>query len=420
MKDRFRQFRRPTDEEFKTLWEDSTIVLDANVLLNAYRYSDTTRRQLLQLLKRLRKRLWIPHQAALEFHRSRLEVMFERRNAFAAIRETIEGSQKTLAEKLSSLYRDTAMDPGVLMGGLEEAHKALLGALSEHEKEAVEPTSSPDEDPIWRSVLELFSGRTGDPYDEAAYDAVCKVAQQRFAAGRPPGYADQAKGGTDQFGDFIIWQQMLDHAKQSGKPMLLVTDDRKDDWWLKVHGRTISPRPELVAEMWDAGGVSFYMYQPDQFMTMAATEFKSVVSPEALREVRSLPSRGPATPVPANLTPDVDRLYTMMRDSLIRSRHQRNARVRELAQLEGLIANQPDEDQLAFLEDRRRTVNQELGRLEDRIRSAEDVIATLTPPEERRPRIIRRLRGRPDAIEWPSSGDDALSLRDDDTESPAE
>lgn len=414
MKDRFQQFRRPTDAEFKTLWAESTIVLDANVLLNAYRYSDTTRRQLLQLLRRLRKRLWIPHQAALEFHRSRLEVMFERRNAFAAVRETIEGSRKALLEKLSTLYRDTAMDPSVLMAGLEQAYAALLAALLEHEKEAVEPTSSPDEDPIWRSVLELFNGRTGDPYDEKTYEAVCKTGQERFASGKPPGYADQAKGGTDQFGDFILWRQMLDHARLSQKPMLLVTDDRKEDWWLKVHGRTISPRPELVAEMKDTGGVSFYMYQPDQFMTMAATAFKSVVSAEALREVRTLPSRA-LRAVPNDLTPDVDRIQGLMRDTLIRSRQQRKARIRELALLEGLIANQPSEDMLAFLDDRRRTVSQELARIDDRIRTAEEGIAALGPPPERSPRIIRHLHPRPEQIVWEGASE-AAPAEDDETD----
>ncbi|NEB93188.1 DUF4935 domain-containing protein [Streptomyces bauhiniae] len=47
------------------------VVLDTNVLLNLYRSNESTRRDTLAALARLRERLWIPHQVLAEFWRNR-------------------------------------------------------------------------------------------------------------------------------------------------------------------------------------------------------------------------------------------------------------------------------------------------------------------------------------------------------------
>ena len=41
MRDLFPSYYRPTDEEFKELWEKCTFIFDANVLLNLYLYDLT-------------------------------------------------------------------------------------------------------------------------------------------------------------------------------------------------------------------------------------------------------------------------------------------------------------------------------------------------------------------------------------------
>jgi hypothetical protein len=66
---------RPSEPEFRKLWDKCLFVLDANVLLNLYRYSGETRKKLLDIMGRIESRLWVPHQAALEYQRNRLEVI---------------------------------------------------------------------------------------------------------------------------------------------------------------------------------------------------------------------------------------------------------------------------------------------------------------------------------------------------------
>ena len=57
------------------------------MLLNLYRYTDQTCGELTSLMERLKDRLWLPHQAGLEFHENRLVVISEQANSYAKIAE---------------------------------------------------------------------------------------------------------------------------------------------------------------------------------------------------------------------------------------------------------------------------------------------------------------------------------------------
>ena len=50
-------------------------MLDANVLLNMYTYSIQTREVFLGILNSLADRIWLPYQAAREYHRNRLGII---------------------------------------------------------------------------------------------------------------------------------------------------------------------------------------------------------------------------------------------------------------------------------------------------------------------------------------------------------
>lgn len=60
MRDLFSGPYQPTEDQFTELWQQCLFVLDANVLLNFYRYSPQTSEELLTILRRIKDRLWIP------------------------------------------------------------------------------------------------------------------------------------------------------------------------------------------------------------------------------------------------------------------------------------------------------------------------------------------------------------------------
>ena len=74
MKDLFRGYYSPTNDELDRMWNEGLIVLDTNALLNLFRYTESTRAEFLTVLQAIAEQLWIPHQIALEFQRRRLDV----------------------------------------------------------------------------------------------------------------------------------------------------------------------------------------------------------------------------------------------------------------------------------------------------------------------------------------------------------
>jgi hypothetical protein len=90
------------------------------------------------------------------------------------------------------------------------------------------------------------------------------------------------------YGDAILWLQLIDYAKSEKKPIIFVTDDDKEDWWLESGGKTISPRPELVQEMLTEAGVKFYMYSADRFLDYAQKFLHLSEQPEVIEEAKEI------------------------------------------------------------------------------------------------------------------------------------
>ena len=83
-------FYRPSEDEFLTLWERGFFVLDSNVLLNLYRYPETARRDFLNVLKKIKERIWVPHQVILEFQRNRLGVITQTLKPITELEDELE------------------------------------------------------------------------------------------------------------------------------------------------------------------------------------------------------------------------------------------------------------------------------------------------------------------------------------------
>jgi hypothetical protein len=111
------------------------------------------------------------------------------------------------------------------------------------------------------------------------------------------------EGDLRKFGDFFIWKELLEHAKEQKRPLIFVTDDQKEDWWQQVKGRTLGPRPELISEFQEHSGQMFHMYLPDRFLEWASKQRGEEVKPAAISEVRELQFK--AVPVEAKSTASV-------------------------------------------------------------------------------------------------------------------
>ena len=135
----------------------------------------------------------------------------------------------------------------------------------------------------------LLEGRVGARYSEERLEQIHGEGQRRYERKIPPGFEDAQKGRPRKYADFVLWRQVIDHADAAGKPVILITDDRKADWWWKSRdAKTIGPHPELIQEMRAEAKVAFYMYHTDQFMEYAQKYLGRGDSEQAIQEVRGL------------------------------------------------------------------------------------------------------------------------------------
>src|SRR5207244_5200144 len=119
---------------------------------------------------------------------------------------------------------------------------------SEHDA-VLRHDDAPREDPIRERLTAIFAGRVGNPLPESEMPALLARGRDRYDRKVPPGFRDLGeKADQFAFGDFLLWEEVLRKAAEESRPALLVTEERKDDWWTKHEGMLIGPRPELISE----------------------------------------------------------------------------------------------------------------------------------------------------------------------------
>ncbi|MEA5576168.1 PIN domain-containing protein [Anabaena sp. UHCC 0451] len=289
MRDLFPGYYQPTEEDFSELWKECIFSFDTNVLLHIYRYSPKTRERLFDILKELQKRIWIPHQVAYEIHKNRLTVISDQSGAYKEIQNILDNNLAigTLKEQLfKNFKRHPFLDVKQIIEDIEVVIKKVKDDL---EAATQEHPDFLENDELWDQLITIIDGKVGQPFSKEELDKKYKVAEQRFKDSIPPGYKDdKGKNANNKYGDVILWFQLIEYAKSEKKPIIFVTDDDKEDWWLKHSRKTISPRPELVQEMLTEAGVRFYMYPADKFLDYAQKFLNLSEKPEVIEEARDI------------------------------------------------------------------------------------------------------------------------------------
>jgi|ERR1017187_2078267 hypothetical protein len=300
----FPGYYRPSKEAFKELWQKATIALDANVMLNLYRYPTSARDDLLTTLRQVSNRLFVPYQAALEYQRGRLGTIGSQQKRFGEVRKILSEMPRTLEAQFDNLQlkkRHALINPDKLLAGVRELFDSFQRDLETLENGHPDVV---DDDSIRDALDQILEGKVGPRPEQAELDTIYAQGKKRYSERTPPGYMDAAKANETeavytadglrierQYGDLLVWRQLLAAAaKRQTKQLILVTDDEKEDWWWRVNStgvKTIGPRPELVDEIRrEAGVVTFYMYNSERFVQYAKEYLRPEVKQESIEQIR--------------------------------------------------------------------------------------------------------------------------------------
>lgn len=308
MKKAFFGYYPPSERELRAMWQSCLFVFDANVLLNLYRYSKEAREDLVRVLQAVSDRLWIPHQVGLEYQENRLNVIADQIKKYSEVEKILQNARNNLQTELGNLQlekRHSLIDPSGLLSQVEQAVDQFGNELQQLRQQQPDVHN---EDNIRNEIDALFEGRVGSP--PASQEWLNKLYEEgktRYEQRRPPGYMDLGKSRSNdeeylvgdlmmlrEFGDLIIWKQILEEARTRERlnHLVFITDDEKEDWWWTVNSggsKKLGPRPELVEEMYREANIScFYMYNSERFLSYAQTFLNIQVKQESVDQVRDV------------------------------------------------------------------------------------------------------------------------------------
>jgi predicted nucleic acid-binding protein len=293
--ERFGAWLRPQpsaqDAERSSFFQHGVIVLDTNVLLSLYEYTETSREAVLSALERTAGRLWMPYQVGLEFVRGRRATLESRKRALAdaaaevnkklmTARKAITDARSLVCfqlEKYGQAYEEIAALQESMADAAVDAHletyraefKRLLGMLKADHGLAL---SSPDaEDPILLRIAELYASGIGVQPDEVKLRKRLEEATGfRFPNKIPPGFSDAGKDTPlKSAGDFLLWEELIEYVSQlpeEGCRVLFVSNDTKEDWYEPASQAGGSrPWPSLLDELKRRAGADLRVETPVDF-----------------------------------------------------------------------------------------------------------------------------------------------------------
>lgn len=282
MKELFPGYYRKTEADIKRIWENGIIMFDTNVLLNLYRYSESTQNTILELIKKFSGQIYLPHQAALEYNRNRYEVIAEQEKAYNEFLDKIIQIQKDLQSTSKPPFLTNKVD--------KELNNVFEKVTSEVKESINKYCDYLKNDPIYNSISELFKNRITNQFTQDELNQIFKEGEERFKNKIPPGFEDEkTKEGIRKYGDLILWKQIILKAKELKKDVILITDERKIDWWWKIKdGRNMGPRQELVEEIKREANVDFHMYSSERFLTYGQSLLKEKINQQAFEEIQAM------------------------------------------------------------------------------------------------------------------------------------
>ncbi|MEV7372091.1 PIN domain-containing protein [Streptomyces sp. NPDC090301] len=301
-------WRRPLSDYEKGV-KEYLVTLDTNVLLNLYRFTPQARNELLSVLRTLQDRLWVSHQVAKEYYSRRMTAVSEHINLYTSVPKALADSRNKAIQELNTFAKRRSMSPeerSKLVDPLSEAFEAVIAEIKSHGQDFdLSQAKVATNDPILEALAEILDQKTGVEFEEQEAKDLLEKYARRASEEVPPGYKDASKA-ENAHGDFFLWEQVLREAADRKRPVLLVTNDAKEDWVQLEAGITIGPRPELMKEFKDRCGLDFLLTDLGTFLKVAKSELGAAVSESTVAQAENIEQAAPGSTQDQIMIPSED------------------------------------------------------------------------------------------------------------------
>ena len=289
MKNTFFEYYPTNKDAIDEIWNNCIFSYDANVLLNLYRYSTTTRKAFFEIIKALNDNTILPYHSGYEYHKNRRKVIKSQKMAYDKIEEIINSSKNKFITELNTYRKHCLIETKEIIDPVEKTLDKIIKKLKEQKEKH---DSLIDNDSINEMITNLFEGKLSDFFLEEELKEIYKEGKSRYEKKIPPGFADfnEKKNDPEEslYGDLIIWKHLIKISKEKQKNIVFVTDDRKDDWWFKDGGETIGAHPVLYREFFLKTEFRIMIYNAEQFIKFASDYAKVEIEKDAVSEISEL------------------------------------------------------------------------------------------------------------------------------------
>jgi hypothetical protein len=269
----FSEYFRPTVAETKSLWAEAVFIFDTNILLNVYRMSRETSLQMMEILTKLKGRLFLPNQVGVEFFNHREEEIAKQVNAFERVKQSLNRIPE-------GFKKDFLRHPCIPITEITEALKECVDkqiAIVNQSQLDNQLNFLAHDDPILPELDSLFTDSGEEPYMGADDDTLNRKVEDRFQMNLPPCAVSTGEKvsstSNPHRGDGRVWFQIVKHAEKTKKTIIFITGDERKNWWrtakLGNKERIIGPHFMLIRDVESASEKRFLMYTQEQFLSEA-------------------------------------------------------------------------------------------------------------------------------------------------------
>lgn len=280
MENAIKEYLTLTDEEKEKLWKNAVFVFDTNIFLACYKFSKSLSKSILDAIESVKEQIWIPKQVAVEFAKNRYCIMLKNEEKLEKLNKNISD---IITEIKSSVNKNESANDNKQSVAIKRIENALKEGVNLFKKNSIMFDSSRKEN-ILVKILDLFKGKVGEGFDSQTLEELSKEAESRYEKKVPPGYKDKGKD-ENQYGDFLLWKEIIAYARANKKDIIFVTEDQKEDWFWKKDGKTIGPRYELKREFYNETNQELLMYSLTSFLEYTSKANDKKMNLKELEEI---------------------------------------------------------------------------------------------------------------------------------------
>ena len=210
------------------IFDAAEFVLDANVMLDLRRLPVERSEELLAILEDIADQVWMPLQFYAECKENLASARIETKKKYYGFKQRADSFRDKSLNLVKDFIRiaQTDVNPDIVVH-LEQGFALLhqeFPTLLQHSHEQ-------SYDSIEDRIDALLCGKERKELPESLRENIPSLWEWRMQHKIPPGLQDSGKPEPQRYGDLIGWLQIKRRAVETGRPIVIVTNDIKANGW---------------------------------------------------------------------------------------------------------------------------------------------------------------------------------------------